>query len=90
MTNEIRLAIMTYVRRKEHGDMIWEVITMTLKELWFVSPQSFVFIKERNSAAGADSLTEYKGGVNYADRQVSQVTAKAYPCYKSVLEVELV
>ena len=81
---------MTYVRRKEHGDMIWEVITMTLKELWFVSPQSEVFVRDRSIKTGKVFAVRYSGGKANADRQVSKVTAKSYPCHKSVLEVELV
>lgn len=62
---------------------------MKLRELWQLSPQSHVFIVLRNKALRVTQRVEYKGGDFYADRAVARITAKAYPNYKSVLEVEL-
>ena len=58
---------------------------MTVKELYDVSLNSFVFIRIPGQLA-----KEFTGSPEYADKMVRKVTAKEYPMYKSVLEVELV
>lgn len=62
---------------------------MTLKELWLVSPQSEVFVRDRSIKTGKVFAARYTGGKANADRQVLTVTAKSYPMYESVLEVVL-
>lgn len=61
---------------------------MTIKELWDVSPQSFVFIR-----LGEKRVEHYTGPSGfrkcYNEKKVTRVTAKSYPNFKSVLEVEL-
>lgn len=62
---------------------------MTLKELWFMAPQSFVFIVERDEDFNKISSREYCGGGKDGDRRVTRLLPTAYPMYKHVLEVEL-
>lgn len=57
---------------------------MKLHDLWFVAPQSFVFVRLADG-----SVMEYRGGANGADLEVVRVKATEYPNYKSVLEVEV-
>lgn len=61
---------------------------MTVKELWSVAPQSFVFIAEVDGQPTA-TMTEYCGGKKYADSRVIDVRATAYPMHKSVLEIKI-
>ena len=62
---------------------------MKLKDLWEVSPQSHVFVVIRNKDLRMTTHEEYRGGSYLANRTVAKITAKSYPNYKSVLEVEL-
>jgi len=62
---------------------------MTVKELWEVAPLSHVFIVIRSKTLCMTRKEEYKGGSYRADREVERVTAKTYPNYGPVLEVEL-
>ena len=58
-----------------------------LQELWRVSPQSFIFIKNEDG-----SVTEYKGHrISATDSvgEVIKVEAKSYPMFRSVLEVTM-
>lgn len=57
---------------------------MKLKELWMVSPQSFIFVRNEDGR-----VIEYKGTKDLASRTVEKATATSYPMYKSVIEVEL-
>ena len=57
---------------------------MTLHELWRVSPQCFVFVRQKNGV-----LEEYGGKKKYADAVVESVLATSYPMFKNVLEVTL-
>ena len=60
---------------------------MKLKDLYNVSPQSFIFIKTIKD--GHEHLIAYSGGSRYSNHDVVKVTARSYPGYKSVFEVEL-
>lgn len=57
---------------------------MTLRELWLVSPQCFIFIRR-----GESCVEEYKGGREESDAQIERVLATSYPMFKNVLEVTL-
>ena len=60
---------------------------LTIQELWRVSPQSHIFIRNEDG-----SVTEYKGfRLSVADSKGEVVNVKAtqYPMYRSVLEVTL-
>ena len=58
---------------------------MTVKELWNVSPQCFVFVK---SADG--KVKEYEGNADEnGAKEVKDILATRYPMYKNVLEVKL-
>lgn len=60
---------------------------LTIQELWRVSPQSFIFIRNRDG-----SVTEYKGhrlSATDSVGEVIKVEAKKYPMYDSVLEVTM-
>lgn len=58
---------------------------MTLHELWRVSPQCFVFVRQKNG-----QLKEYAGGKKNADSVVKSILATSYPMFKNTIEVELV
>ena len=58
---------------------------MTLYEIWFVSPQSFTFVKYRDGR-----VEEYTGSGALDNREVANVRATSYPMFRSVLEVTLV
>ena len=66
---------------------------MTLKELWLLAPQAFVFIVERDEDFNKISSLEYTGpyGITkeYGGRRVTRLLPTSYPMYKHVLEVEL-
>lgn len=57
---------------------------MTLHELWRLSPQCFVFIRQKNGV-----LKEYTGGKKNADARVEKIIGTSYPMFKNVLEVTL-
>lgn len=57
---------------------------MTLHELWRLSPQCFVFIRQKNGV-----LKEYAGGKKNADARVEKIIGTSYPMFKNVLEVTL-
>ena len=57
---------------------------MTLHELWWVSPQCFVFVRQKNG-----QLKEYAGGKKNADAVVEKIIGTSYPMFKNVLEVTL-
>ena len=57
---------------------------MTLHELWFVAPQCFVFVRQKNG-----QLKEYAGGKKNADAVVEKIIGTSYPMFKNVLEVTL-
>ena len=57
---------------------------MTLHELWSVSPQCFVFVRQKNG-----QLKEYAGGKKNADAVVEKIIGTSYPMFKNVLEVTL-
>ena len=57
---------------------------MTLHELWHLSPQCFVFIRQKNGV-----LKEYAGGKKNADAVVEKIIGTSYPMFKNVLEVTL-
>ena len=57
---------------------------MTLHELWSVSPQCFMFIRQKNGV-----LKEYTGGKKNADAVVEKIIGTSYPMFKNVLEVTL-
>ena len=57
---------------------------MTLRQLWNISPESFVFVKY---ASG--TVCEYHGGKEFGKEKVATVKGTSYPMYKSVLEVTL-
>ena len=59
----------------------------TIQELWRVSPQSFIFIRNEDG-----SVTEYKGhrlSVKDSVGEVVSVKATRYPMFDSVLEVTM-
>lgn len=62
---------------------------MTLKELYDVSPCSFVFVVQREEDFRVKGMFKYKGDKTIANRKVKRITAASYPMYKSVLEVEI-
>ena len=62
---------------------------MKLKDLWFVSPQAFVFIVTRDENFNKTSSREYHGSGPDGDREILRVLPTSYPMYKNVLEVEL-
>lgn len=62
---------------------------MKLKDLWFVSPQAFVFIVTRDADFNKTSSYEYHGSGPDGDREIKRVLPTSYPMYKNVLEVEL-
>lgn len=60
---------------------------LTIQQLWIASPQSFIFIKNKDG-----SVTEYKGrrlSVKDAKGEVLTVKATKYPMFDSVLEVTM-
>ena len=57
---------------------------MTLHELWSVSPQCFVFVRQKNG-----QLKEYAGGKKNADARVEKIIGTSYPMFKNVLEVTI-
>lgn len=57
---------------------------MTLHELWFVAPQCFMFIRQKNGV-----LKEYTGGKKNADARVEKIIGTSYPMFRNVLEVTL-
>lgn len=60
---------------------------ITIQELWRVSPQSFIFIKNEDG-----SVTEFKGSrlsVEDSVGEIVNVKATKYPMYDSVLEVTM-
>ena len=63
---------------------------MTLKELWDVSPQAFVFVVERDEDFNKTSSREYHGSGPIGYMEVARVLPTKYPMYAHVLEVELV
>lgn len=56
---------------------------MTVKELWKVSPQNFIFLKDENGR-----VAEYTGTENGAALEVVDILATNYPMYKNVIEVK--
>lgn len=56
---------------------------MTVKELWKVSPKSFVFIKNERTG----KVKEYKGEKYGETLEIEIVTVTSYPMYKNVLEI---
>ena len=62
---------------------------MTLKDLWDVSPQTAIFIVERDDEFNVTSREEYHGGKITGQRKVSRVLPVSYPMRKYVMEVEL-
>lgn len=56
---------------------------MTVKDLWKVSPQSFVFIKDERT----EKVKEYKGEKYGETLEIERVTPTSYPMYQKVLEV---
>lgn len=60
---------------------------ITIQDLWRISPQSFIFIKNEDG-----TVTEFKGNRLSTEDSVGEVVnveAKSYPMYKSVLEVTM-
>ena len=57
---------------------------MTLKDLWRISPQNFIFIRNADG-----KVTEYAGGKDNADRIVKDILCTSYPNYRHVLEVKI-
>ena len=57
---------------------------MKLRDLWKVTSDSFIFIKNEDG-----TVTEYEGTRDMQDRVVSHITATSYPMYDKVLEVTL-
>lgn len=62
---------------------------MTLKELYKVSPQAFIFVVERDDDFSKISSHEYHGHGPDGEREVFRVLPTKYPMYAHVLEVEL-
>ena len=68
---------------------------MTVKDLWKVSPQNFIFIIEGENASkyrgdkGFTGITrkEYNGEKYGAELKVDRVIATSYPMYEHVIEV---
>lgn len=58
---------------------------MRLIDLWKVTADSFIFIKNADG-----THTEYNGTKDMQDRIISNITATKYPMYDKVLEVTLV
>ncbi len=56
---------------------------MLLYDLWMVSPQHHVFIRNK------ETVTEYVGGKAMANSSVKNIKAVKYPCHGIVFEVEL-
>lgn len=56
---------------------------MRLGELWNVSPQCFIFIRNKNQ------VFEYTGESRYKSSVVTTVLATSSPMYEHVLEVTL-
>lgn len=57
---------------------------MTVKELWDVSPRSFLILRQ----IGVGQV-EYHGNGKYSGATVLDVQAVSWPMYKSVLLVEI-
>ena len=63
---------------------------MKLYDLWFLSPQAFVFIVKRDKELKlTQPPVEYCGGKILGKREVARITPASYPMHKNVLEVEL-
>ena len=56
---------------------------MTLKQIWEVSPQSFIYVRE------GGKVVEYNGDSEMGRRTIANMKATSYPMFKSVIEVEL-
>lgn len=61
---------------------------MTVKELYEVSPQAFMYIVERDRDLNVTKRTEYKGSGPDGELTVSRVTPARYGTQRNVLEVE--
>lgn len=57
---------------------------MRLIDLWKVTADSFIFIKNADG-----THTEYNGTKDLADKIIRNITATSYPMYDKVLEVKL-
>ncbi len=57
---------------------------ISLYDLWWVSPQCFVFIRGKDG-----KVREYRGNGPDSDKTVNWVLATKYPMYDHVLEVKL-
>ena len=57
---------------------------MTVRDVWKVAPQSFVFIRGRDGR-----VKEYCGSGDLGDREVDRMKAVKYPMYDSVIEIVL-
>ena len=62
---------------------------ISLFDLWWVSPQCFTFIKEKDGKAVDYPECEYKGAPWGKEYVVYDVIATSYPMYKHVLEVKI-
>ena len=56
---------------------------MTVKDLYDVTSESFIFIND------GGTMIEFYGQDEYIDRKVTHIKATSYPMYISVLEVEI-
>ena len=56
---------------------------MTLYDLWFRAPKSFVFVRD------GDNVWEYKGTADLANSVVLEIKGTKYPNYDSVIEVKI-
>ena len=66
-------------RRLKRGEKM-----ITVGDLHSLSPQSFIFIRREDGR-----LEEFTGNAALRDAAVGRVTAKSYPMFKRVLEIEL-
>ena len=60
---------------------------MTVKDLWKVSPQSFIFVRKPDG--NLDEIVSGPKGpqAEYRDREILSVLGTRYPSYSHVLEI---
>lgn len=62
---------------------------MTIRELYDVTPQAYIFIVRRDEQFNVVARRTYLGGIGDTGRKVARIVPAHYPSYGIVLEVEL-
>lgn len=61
---------------------------MTVKDVWQVSPQAYVFLRKIDGEVHRDPVP-YAGGEKYSDYFVHRIVPSMYPMHKLVLALDV-